>query len=56
MGVRKTWRNASFSFKSFIKQYLKEGDKFHNHVSRETGDETQILFLGVDTKKQFEGL
>jgi hypothetical protein len=32
----------------------KDGDQFHNHIVRVTGDETCVLFVNVKTKEQSE--
>jgi hypothetical protein len=36
----------------FLERYHKDGDEFHNHMVRVTGDETWISFVNVETKEQ----
>jgi hypothetical protein len=39
-------------FDFFVERYHKYGDEFHNYIVRVTGDETWLLFVNVETKKQ----
>jgi hypothetical protein len=37
---------------TFSEQYYKDGNEFLSHIIRVTGDETQVSFVYVETKKQ----
>jgi hypothetical protein len=50
IGVHKMQRMALAL--SFLKRYHKDGDGFHNHIIRITGDETWVSFVNVETKEQ----
>jgi hypothetical protein len=49
-GAHKTQRMAS-TF-TFLKRYPKDGDEFLNHILQVSSDETWILFVNVESKKQ----
>jgi hypothetical protein len=36
----------------FLEQYLKDGDRFLNHIIRVTGDETWVSVVNAETKDQ----
>jgi hypothetical protein len=36
----------------FLERYHKDGDEFHSHIVRVTGDETLVSFVNVETKDQ----
>jgi hypothetical protein len=51
MGAHKTQRMA-LGLTFVLQRYHKDGDEFLNHIIRETGDETWVSILNVETKEQ----
>jgi hypothetical protein len=49
-GAHKTQRMAS-AF-TFLERYHKDSNEFLNHIIQVTGDETWVLFVNVEIKKQ----
>jgi hypothetical protein len=37
---------------AFLERCHEDGDEFHNHIVRVTGDETWVSFMNVETKEQ----
>jgi hypothetical protein len=49
MDAHKTQRIASAL--TFLERYHKDGDEFLNHIVQETGDETCVSFVNIETKE-----